>query len=124
VELADRLSDSGLIAAVFSRIIGNDSYLDEVCVSCRALGRGLEDLLVLGAVRAGFVDGFIPQALYVSYAVGPRNGPALEWLRRLAGEPLNQENGVVRVDWTRCLGFLEEIEAFVSAIKVQTKRDT
>jgi FkbH-like protein len=118
VELADRLSDSGLIAAVFTRIVGDDCYVDEVCVSCRALGRGLEDLLVLGAVRAGFVDGFIPAALCVSYAVGPRNGPALQWLRRLTGEPLNEENGTLRVEWSRCISLLEEIEPLVSEIKI------
>jgi FkbH-like protein len=124
VELADRLSDSGLIAAVFTRVVGDDCYVDEVCVSCRALGRGLEDLLVLGAVRAGFADGSTPAALYVSYAVGPRNGPALQWLRRLTGEPLNEENGVVSLDWTRCSRLLEDIEPFVNEIKVQVERDT
>ena len=111
VELADRLSDSGLIAAIFTGIIGDDCYVDEVCVSCRALGRGLEDLLVLGAVRAGFVDGFIPAALYIGYAAGPRNGPALQWLRRLTSEPLNEENGVVRIDWTEMQQFAEKHRA-------------
>ena len=127
VDLADRLSDSGLIAAVFTRIVGSDCYVDEVCVSCRALGRGLEDLLVLGAVRAGFEDGFTPAALYVSYAVGPRNGPALQWLRRITGEPLDEEKGaekaIVRVDWLRCSALLDEVEPMVSKIEVQFDSD-
>jgi FkbH-like protein len=119
VHLADRLSDSGLIAAVFTRIAGDDCYVDEVCVSCRALGRGLEDLLVLGAVRAGFIDGFTPAALCVSYAVGPRNAPALQWLTRISGEALDEKKGVVRLDWARCAFLLSDVEPLVGDIKVQ-----
>jgi FkbH-like protein len=123
VELADRLSDSGLIAAVFTRVVDNDCYVDEVCVSCRALGRGLEDLLVLGAVRAGFADGFVPSDLCVRYAAGPRNGPALQWLRKLTGEPVAGESGIVRVEWARCATLIGEIEPLVSEIEVQSEGD-
>jgi FkbH-like protein len=119
VDLSDRLSDSGLIAAIFTRMIGDECHLEEVCISCRALGRGLEDLLVLGAVHAGFPEGFNPAALCINYSVGPRNKPALQWLSRLTGKSINEEKGVVRVDWAHCSALLKDIEPLIGNIEVQ-----
>ena len=53
VALRDRFSDSGVIGAVFVRRGDQEIVVDEVDISCRALGRGLEQLIVVESlVRA------------------------------------------------------------------------
>jgi FkbH-like protein len=84
VQLRDRLSDSGIIAIIVAERKGTDLLIEELCISCRAMGRHLENTIVLAAVRAMPVfDG----ATTVSFRVrhGPRNQPALEWLAAILG---------------------------------------
>lgn len=84
VKLADRLADSGSVAGVFGRLEDGVVVVDELCISCRALGRKLEDVMVAEAVRAGMGD---LEANRVAFAFrrGPRNQPALDWLAAYAG---------------------------------------
>jgi len=84
VQLSDRLSDSGVIAVIVAERQGETLVVEELCVSCRAMGRQLEDSIILLAMRqmpifAGCKD--------VAFRVqhGPRNQPALDWLARLLG---------------------------------------
>lgn len=85
VQLSDRLSDSGVIAVIVAERQGTHLVIEELCVSCRAMGRHLEDSLILSAIRMmpnfkGCEDvGFRVQH-------GPRNQPALNWLTSLIGE--------------------------------------
>jgi len=82
VQLKDRLADSGVIAVVVAERAGPRLSVEEICVSCRALGRRLEDTLLLEAIRSMPVfEGC--QEVAFSVAHGPRNQPALEWLRCL-----------------------------------------
>lgn len=82
--LADRLSDSGVIGAVAVRAAGGEAVTEEVCVSCRALGRGVEDLLVAHALRLALAR--LPATrLALTFRQGPRNQPALAWLGRFCG---------------------------------------
>jgi FkbH-like protein len=77
--LRDRLSDSGTIAAVFARRVGGVALIDEIAISCRALGRALEPVLlaeVLGRI-AGHLE---VERIQVRFVEGPRNGPARAWL--------------------------------------------
>jgi len=55
-----------------------------VCVSCRALGRGLEDSMVTKALIL-MAEDFDPDTIIFSVQRGPRNGPAREWLARYTG---------------------------------------
>lgn len=82
IELKDRLSESGVIAVVVAQMEGDLLLIEELCISCRAMGRQLEDTMVLEAIRA------MPQfeaCTRVGFTVlsGPRNQPALDWLARL-----------------------------------------
>jgi len=85
--LADRLSDSGVVAVVAGRRGPEERLVvEELCVSCRALGRGVEDVLLSAAVgrlmevtEAGTVS--------VPYTPGPRNEPARAWLATHARGP-------------------------------------
>ena len=92
--MRDKLSDSGLIAVgLFSSLPGT-LVLDELVVSCRALGRGVEDGLIRSLIHlAAGTLGAGPQ-LSVAYRTGPRNTPALTWLQSLAASPLDLE-GIV-----------------------------
>lgn len=97
VRLADRLADSGSVAALFFR--RQDDYLvvEELVISCRALGRKLEDLIVGEAIRRVLRE---MQATVVrfEFVTGPRNQPALDWLREFTGRPLPDTAGFTTRD--------------------------
>ncbi|MEM9379880.1 MAG: HAD-IIIC family phosphatase [Planctomycetota bacterium] len=82
VALRDRLSDSGVVGLVAARLDGTTLVLEEVCISCRALGRGVEESIVLHAC-AHIARLLGADALEFVVDVGPRNEPALHWLRDL-----------------------------------------
>jgi FkbH-like protein len=82
--LQDRLTDSGIIAIAIARREGPRLVVEELCVSCRALGRRIEDLIVAGMLAGGRT---FEGAEEVEFACveGPRNAPARGWLKRFAG---------------------------------------
>jgi FkbH-like protein len=83
--LQDRLTDSGIIAIAIARRDGERLLVEELCVSCRALGRRIEDLIVAGMLAGGRVfEG--AQTVEFAVAEGPRNRPARDWLTRFAGD--------------------------------------
>ena len=88
VRLGDRLSDSGIVAAVIGRHRGSALHIDELCVSCRALGRRIEDSMLTRAfvVIAGNRS---PTSVVFALQRGPRNAPAREWLARYASARLD-----------------------------------
>ena len=82
VQLKDKLSDSGVIAVIVAERDGDRLVIEELCISCRALGRQLEDAMILEAVRQmPLFAGCREVAFRVRQ--GPRNQPALDWLKRL-----------------------------------------
>lgn len=104
VALSDRLSESGTVAAVVAVRKGDTLSVEEVCVSCRALGRRLEDMIVLLALREmGIFEG----CRWVSFvrAVGPRNQPATEWLDGLAGRLASEAVGEAAIPAERVRAF-------------------
>jgi len=96
VKLADRLADSGSVAALFGRLEESLLIVDELCISCRALGRKLEDAMVTEAVR-GAMGRVGARGAAFEYALGPRNQPALEWLAAFVGKPVTGEAGRLNV---------------------------
>ncbi len=88
IGLRDRLTDSGIIAAMFGRIDDDKVIVDEWVISCRALGRGLEGLMASSAL--GAAAGSRKTALF-SYRSGPRNNPAREWLAKISGDTMQAE---------------------------------
>ena len=75
VSLSDRLSDSGLIGVCVGTKVGDYVDIEECFVSCRALGRGLDETIVLGAIsevcrRLG------SDKIHVMFRNGERNTPA------------------------------------------------
>jgi len=88
VGLSDRLTDSGVVAAMFGRIDHDEILVEEWVISCRALGRELEDLMAVSALSALTKQ---VKIAWFHYRTGPRNAPAREWLARLAGSALDDE---------------------------------
>lgn len=78
VELRDRFSDSGVIGLLATRREGAVLAVEELLISCRAMGRRLEDTIVLGALQS-LPLGQLDRVRFV-VAEGPRNQPARQWL--------------------------------------------
>lgn len=93
VRLSDRLSDSGLIGAIFARRDGDAVVIDEIAISCRALGRSLEPAM-LAAALSGVAKGLDAKRLLIPVVDGPRNDPARAWLADFA-EPLGAGNDLL-----------------------------
>lgn len=85
IVLADRLSNSGVIALVVASRDGSVLYVREVAVSCRALGRGLESIVLAVALKA--IPGW-RHVRDVCFEVREteRNLPARKWLAEVSGQ--------------------------------------
>lgn len=82
VSLKDKLSDSGIVAAVLCRTIGDELMIDEVCISCRALGRRAETVMIFEALKLVLHDQGSNTLVFFTRN-GPRNQPARDWLNGL-----------------------------------------
>lgn len=97
--LADRLSNSGNVGAAFFRRDGEALHVLEICVSCRALGRGVEDLILSRAIDLA-QERLGGTRLIVDHRLGPRNGPGLAWLSSLVGGAL-ADDGTIEIEWPK-----------------------
>ncbi len=91
--LKDRLSDSGLIFMMVVKRLGKDLAIEELCISCRALGRQLEAVMI-GQALALAQRKLKGRRVYCRWRKGPRNQPALEWLEKASGQPLESSEGL------------------------------
>lgn len=92
--LSDRLSDSGLIAILLARKERSDVRALDLVVSCRALGRGIEGGMILAMLaQAALTLG--GERARLSFQSGPRNRPALDWLRTMTPGPLESSGEII-----------------------------
>lgn len=84
VELTDRLTESGVIAVIVAERTGHALTVTELCVSCRALGRHLEDTIVLETLRRMPLSRDVDTIAF-QVSRGPRNQPAIDWLSSVTG---------------------------------------
>lgn len=86
VSVRDRFGDYGVVGCIGAERSGDDLLVDLFMLSCRALGRGVEQKMAaeLGrhAQRLGLTR------VVFEHVEGPRNGPARKFLGLLAGSPL------------------------------------
>ena len=75
--VSDRLSDSGIVAAIAVARDPDLLTVDELVISCRVLGRELETSIV-SAMLSCVSEGYATARFTI--ARGPRNEPALRWL--------------------------------------------
>ena len=96
IGLRDKLSDSGIVGVVFAKSDDTSLRIEEICISCRALGRSLEGAMILQAVA--LLADEQTETVVFSYARGPRNDAALRWLSANVGEAADQR-GDVTIAW-------------------------
>lgn len=106
VRMSDRLSDSGVIAVIVAERQSNLLMVEEVCISCRAMGRELEDALILEAIRGMVVLDGCDHIIFRAQS-GPRNAPAFEWLSRLIHNGNVVEEGDHPVPIGRLVDFVQ-----------------
>ncbi|MFB0934319.1 MAG: HAD-IIIC family phosphatase [Propionivibrio sp.] len=82
VQLSDRLSDSGIIAVIVAERSGSELRVEELCISCRAMGRHLENDIVIHALRRMPIWADCKNVVF-RVRHGERNQPSLDWLNRL-----------------------------------------
>lgn len=91
VSFSDKLSDSGIICAIVIKQVKNVAVLDDCFVSCRALGRGIDKLIVLKGIAIA-LEYLGMDLLYVEYKSGDRNTPAINFIQdhlaRFVNEPM------------------------------------
>lgn len=98
IALRDRLSESGIIGLVVVRKKNDSLVVEELCISCRALGRHLEDLMIGQALVPVVGKRSDKPPLIFQFKKGPRNGPGLNWLARHGSFNLG-ESGFASVVW-------------------------
>jgi len=106
LRLSDRLSDSGLIGMIVGRKEADTMHVLEMAISCRALGRKLEDFMIGHALTA-MQQQLGCEHVVVHHQEGPRNAPARNWLATFSGESLENQTVPVtqslqRVAKTEC----------------------
>ena len=78
--VADRFGDSGLTGVVGLAYEGTRALLTDFLLSCRVMGRGVEDTLLHAAVNHARARG--AAELVAEFRPTERNAPCLEFLRR------------------------------------------
>jgi len=94
--LEDRLTDSGVVAMSVAERQGSKLLVHELCISCRALGRQLEDLIVAQMLVSGRIFAGTSEVTF-PLLDGPRNQPARTWLSQLTGTSLPSAQETVQV---------------------------
>ena len=79
ISLQDCLSDSGLIAVCVGKKTDDYISLEECFMSCRALGRGIDDVIIMGAIKL-LTERLGVQKVKVLFKEGERNTPAKNYI--------------------------------------------
>lgn len=89
--LSDNLSDSGTIAVCVGRKQNDLLVIEECFVSCRALGRGIDDVLVLKMFKIASEE-LRTTHLKVDFTKGERNLPAEKFIETYLDKYQNKDN--------------------------------
>jgi FkbH-like protein len=82
LSLKDRFSESGIIGGILLKKLNSDECsIHELFLSCRVLGRGLETALICQGILAGVMK-MGTKKISISWSIGERNEPALNWLTK------------------------------------------
>ncbi len=92
--LKDRLSDSGLIGTIITSFSDGVLVIEEAFVSCRALGREIEDVMLLKAMDI-MRQKHASQEVRINYKKGERNQPARAWLQKITNQELKEDGYAV-----------------------------
>ena len=116
VHLRDRLSDSGTIGLIIGERVDRSLVIREICISCRALGRDLEDIMI-GYALNQMIDSFATSTVVFKYQKAPRNDPALKWLEQFTKVSVGGDEIEISLN-NRDMPNLNP--AYLSALKIHT----
>ena len=94
--LSDKLSDSGIIGVCAGKKGNNCIIIEECFVSCRALGRGIDDILVLGMIDIAEKK-YGVKKVKVEFKKGERNEPAELFIKKYLVNNLDQESIITHI---------------------------
>jgi FkbH-like protein len=96
--LIDRFSDSGVIGGMVVSKAPQETLcvVEEMFLSCRVLGRGLETALLCQGMLAA-IDCLGASDIQVSWVIAQRNKPALDWLASCILSEVPTKNGTVPI---------------------------
>jgi FkbH-like protein len=100
VEIKDNYSNSGTISMLLAHLEGSCLVIDEFVVSCRALGRKLENVFFISMLEEILKQSNCgARTLRIKWQVGPRNSPAINWLSEIAQNGFDpDDSGVFDLD--------------------------
>jgi FkbH-like protein len=93
VRARDRFGDYGKVGLFALRARGEALVVDAFALSCRALGRGIEERMIAAIGERALARGLAQVEL--PFVPGPRNAPARALLGRVAGEPREERAGAL-----------------------------
>jgi predicted enzyme involved in methoxymalonyl-ACP biosynthesis len=93
--------------------------IDEISVSCRALGRGIESPMIALAL-APIIERYDLRDVVFYFREGPRNLPARMWLRSFTGASDISDDGLANVTWETIPQLSEHLEAPIASQWEQT----
>jgi len=97
VSLRDKFAESGIIFSILAEKDAESSWFaSNFVLSCRAMGRGLEPLIVRESLKA-LADVAGAESISVPWIEGPRNQPALDFLRAHSAKPVEGSSGVAQL---------------------------
>ena len=91
ISLKDKLSDSGIIGIIVASKQDNSLKIDECVVSCRALGRNIEDYMLDGAFMYLSERLNTSKNLIIDFKIGERNNPAKHWLEKYSETKISKD---------------------------------
>jgi len=96
VEVRDRFGDYGLVGVVIFTADADALRVDTFLLSCRALGRRVEDTVLARLARVAAERG--RRSILFPYQPTPKNTPIREFLRRLGADPVEGDDLPVDAD--------------------------
>ena len=94
--LEDKFSKSGIVLLMILRWERGKLLVEELCLSCRALGRDVETALIASAIRS-MPGSKSFDKVYFQVVEGPRNEPSTNWLMRFSQLEASKQISMVEV---------------------------
>lgn len=94
IKMSDNLSDSGIIAICLVTKENNNLFVNELTVSCRALGRNLEHIMLPYMFKIAYESLGCTGFVNIAYKKGERNAPALKWLCEYSNSDLKEKGNI------------------------------